>query len=400
LKKKHSVVIIVFAVVAVIAIVTARILSTSQGAKGASSQGAGRGAPVAVETAKMSTRSMTDIREFSGAVKASYTYVVSAKVPGRLLNIYKRIGDEVKSNEIIAKIDDTEYRNALDEAQTQVRVSKASLDESKAQLNHTERELERARGLLEKGIVSKAEFDGLSTQFETQKSRSELAEAQLEQRQVVLSQARTNFEYTQVRAAKAGFVAQRHIDGGTLLSTGSAVVTIVGIDTVFVELAVTEKDYRSINQGKKAAVTTSAVPGKSFEGEVFRVAPFFQSASRTAAVEIALKNDSHLLMPGMSARINIVLESDENAKVVPSAALVEKDGVNAIFVVDDSLTAKFIPVTVGINDGKYAQILSPTDIEGQIVTLGQHLLRDGSKVIIHEKNPEKKKDELAMENSK
>jgi len=338
--------------------------------------------PVPVETADVSQRPMVDVREFAGTVKASYTYVISAKVAGRLLALNKRIGDHVAANESIGRIDDTEFRNALDEAQTQVRVSKASLEEAKAQLVYTERELERTKGLVSKGIASQSELDAQQTQMETQRSRHELAKAQLEQRQVVLSQAKTNFEYTQIRALQGGFVAVRHVDGGTLLSVGSPIVTVVGLDTVFVELAVTEKDYQSLKPGKTASVSTDAIPGQTFEGVVYRMAPYFQSASRTATVEVALKNNARLLKPGMYARINIKLNEDAKAKVVPSQALVEKDGKYSLFVVGDSATVKNVPVQVGINDGTFAQILSPTNLDGKVVTLGQHLLRSGSKVVV------------------
>ena len=338
--------------------------------------------PVPVETAEVSSRPMVDVREFAGTVKAAYTYVISAKVGGRLLSINKRIGDAVAANESIGRIDDTEYRNALDEAQTQVRVSRASLEEAKAQLTHTERELERTKGLVSKGIASQSELDAQETQVETQRSRHELAKAQLEQRQVVLSQAKTNFEYTQIRALQGGFVAVRHVDGGTQLSAGSPIVTVVGLDTVFVELAVTEKDYQSLKPGKTASVSTDAIPGQTFEGVVYRMAPYFQSASRTATVEIALKNNARLLKPGMFARINIKLNEDGAARVVPSQALVEKDGKYSLFILGDSATVKSVPVEVGINDGAFAQILSPAGLDGKVVTLGQHLLRPGSKVVV------------------
>jgi len=384
MKRKHKIRLAIFAVIAIAAITAARMWAAADSKKVTASGpgGGGRGAPVPVEVAEMSVRPMVDIREFAGTVKASYTYVVSAKVGGRLLNINKRIGDTVKANEVIGRIEDIQYRNARDEARTLVRVSRAALEEASAQLAHIERELERSRGLVEKGIVSRAELDGLNTQYETQKSRHELAKAQLEQRQVALSQANTNFEHTQVRVTERGFIAQRHVDGGTLLSVGGPIVTIVGLDTVFVELAVSERDYQSIKQGKKATVTTDAIPDKTFDAVVHRVAPFFQAASRTAVAEVALRNDSRLLKPGMFARINIKLSEDAAARVVPAAALVEREGRFSVFVVGDSAKVRSVPVQIGINDGKYAQILSPASFDGPVVTLGQHLLRNGAVVNI------------------
>jgi len=382
MKKKHGIVLTVFAIVGIAVIVVMQMMSAQSKSAAAAAPGQGARGPVAVEVGAVSVRPMVDIREFAGTVKASYTYVISAKVGGRLLSINKRIGDAVRANELVGRIDDTEYKNALDEAQTQVRVSRASLQESEAQLSHTERELTRARGLVDKGIASQAELDALQTQVNTQRSRHELAKAQLEQRQVLLDRAKTNFEHTQLRASQAGFVAQRHVDGGTLLPVGGPILTVVGLDTVFVELAVTERDYQSLQPGKPATITTDAIPGKTFEGVVYRKAPFFQSASRTAAVEIALRNMDMALKPGMFARINITLSSEGAARVIPAAALVEKEGKYSVFVVGDSLKVRSVPVQVGINDGQYAQVLSPADLDGQIVTLGQHLLRSGSVVTI------------------
>jgi RND family efflux transporter MFP subunit len=217
---------------------------------------------------------------------------------------------------------------------------------------------------------------------ETQSSRLELAKAQLDQRQVVLNQAQTNFNYTVVRASQPGFVAQRHVDGGTLMPVGNPILTVVGLDTVFIELAVTERDYQNLSPGKPAVISTDAIPGRTFNGTVYRMAPFFQAASRTAAVEVAMRNQDRLLKPGMFARINITLNQDEAARTVPSSALVERDGRFSVFVVDDSLKAKSVPVQTGINDGAFVQILSPAELEGPVVTLGQHLLRPGASVVV------------------
>ncbi len=336
--------------------------------------------PVAVETAKPEIRAISDVREFTGTVKAAYTYVVSAKVQGRLVSLNKRIGDPVKANEVIGKVDDTEYRNALSEAQAQVRISKASLSEAQAQLSFTERELERVRELLKKGISSQVEFDALETQLESQKSKYELARAQLEQRDALLSQTQTRLDYTLIRASQPGFIAERHVDGGVLLSVGGPVVTVVGIDTVFVELAVSERDYQRLRPGKAALVKVDAVAEKEFAGTVFRVAPFFQTSSRTAVVEVAVANDSLQLKPGMFAKINVVLDKNDSALVVPSSAIVDKEGKFSVFIVGDSAIVKQVPVEVGINDGSFAQIVSPANISAPVVTLGQHLLKDGGKV--------------------
>ena len=76
-----------------------------------------------------------------------------------------------------------------------------------------------------------------------------------------------------MRAAKKGYVGERHVDGGALMSVNSPVCTIVGIDTVYIEMAVTERDYPLIASGQKALITVDALPGKTFTGKISGSAP-------------------------------------------------------------------------------------------------------------------------------
>ncbi len=344
-------------------------------------RGGGMQGPVPVRTADAQIRQIRDDREFTGTVYASYTYIIAAQVGGRLMNLDRRIGDVVGGNLVVGQIDDTEYRNSLREMEAQLRVSRASVKDAQIQLSFAERELERLRGLVLKGISSQVELETMETQLESHRSRLDLARAQVEQRQASLAQANTRLGYTQIRSSKRGLVAQRHIDPGAQLQPGSPILTIVGIDTVFVEIAVTERDYGRFEPGKQALVVVDAIAGEEFEGVVYRVAPFFKQASRTAVVEIAVPNDSLLLKPGMFARLSITLAQNDSALVVPTPALFERDGKDYVYTLTDSLTVSMTEVIKGIKNETWTEIVSPEAIEGPVVTLGQHLLRDGATVI-------------------
>ncbi|KMQ50025.1 Efflux transporter, RND family, MFP subunit [Chitinispirillum alkaliphilum] len=356
-----------------------------------SGAGWGRGpqGPVAVRVAEPENRHMQEIRQFTGTVRASYTYVVSAQAAGRLLSLDKRIGDRVGANEILGRIDETEYRHSLQEMEAQARVSRATLSESESQLLFTEREFERVKVLVEKGISSRMELETLQTQLESHRSRLELARAQLEQREASLAQARTRLGYTRIRSSKGGLVAKRHVDGGAQLTVGAPVVTIVGIDTVIVEIAVNERDYHRFEPGKAAVVSVDAIPGRTFEGVVHRVAPFFQKTSRTAVVEVAVVNVSQQIKPGMFARLSVTLSEKDSALVVPSSALVEKGQEYFMFVLTDSSTVNMVNVTAGIRDEQWTEIVSPENVDGAVVTLGQHMLRDGARVSVENKSLKK-----------
>lgn len=340
---------------------------------------AGKASVVAVQTASVSYGPIAQKRVFSGTVKAAYSYVVAAKVSGRLSRLSKRIGAKIGVDEIIGKIDDTEYRQAVQEASAQVAVSKASVKESEAQMVFAEKEMQRIKELVEKGVSSQAELDAIETQYATQKSRFDLALAQLDQREASLAQARTRLDYTSIRSAQAGYVAIRHTDGGALLSVNSPVLTIVGIDTVYVELSISERDYPYISKGQQALINVEALSGREFTGTVSSISPLFQTETRTAVVEISVVNDSLLLKPGMFARIEIILAEKDSAQIVPLTSVVNRNGADAVFLASDSGKAHLIMVKTGIRDGDKVEVLNPI-LDGKVVTVGNHLLVDGSRI--------------------
>lgn len=386
MKKKISVVLIILGIALAVLIVIRVIQAASKPESGGQQRG-GAGnqqrsqGPVVVQVAPVTIGPIQEVREFTGSIRPSYSYVLSAKVGGRLVKLTKRIGDYVKTGESVGTIDDTEYRSAQSEAQALVRVGEASILEAQVQVKHLQREHDRVAGLLDKGIATQAEFDALATQLEAARSKLLLAEAQLAQRQAAAAQAQTRVDYTVLRTFQPGFVAARHTDGGALLSVGSQILTIVGIDTVYVEIAVTERDYANLALGQKAIVQVEGIPSNHFNGFVSRIAPQFQTSSRTAIAEIMVVNDSLLLRPGMFARLQIALAHSDTAHLVPTAALFNRDGTFYLYRLTDSSTVQRLSVAAGISSGELTQIVSPAGLTGMVVTLGQHLLADGTRVM-------------------
>lgn len=376
--KAGSLILLVGAIL-MICFCTSKSGSETSGKASAGYSQTGRASVVAVQTVPVSYGPIIQKREFSGTVNAAYSYVIAAKVSGRLSKLSKRIGAKTGVNEVVGRIDDTEYRQAFQEASAQVAVSKASVKESEAQMFFAEKEMQRIKELVNKGVSSQAELDAIETQYTTQKSRFDLARAQLAQREASLAQARTRLDYTSIRSAQAGYVAIRHTDGGALLSVNSPVLTIVGIDTVYVEVSVSERDYPRIRKGQGALIRVEALSGKEFTGTVSSISPLFQTETRTAVVEISVVNDSLLLKPGMFARIEIILAEKDSAQIVPLTSVVNRNGTEAVFLASDSGKVHLIPVKTGIIDGDKVEVLHPV-LDGKVVTVGNHLLVDGSRI--------------------
>jgi RND family efflux transporter MFP subunit len=349
--------------------------------RGSPSQRSGR-PPVAVEVETVRYEPIQETRQFTGSIYPLYQYVVAPKVAGRITRMDKRIGDWVKRDEILARIDHAEYEQAVLEAEANLKISRANLMEIEIQLDLARQELERVQSLQLKGIASPSELDAATTSVHSLESRIQLAQAQVEQRQAALNSAKIRLSYTALSATEPGFVGERFVDEGSLLAPNSPVLSVIGIDTVIVRTTVIERVYGNMQIGQTAEIEVDAFPGKRFTGTVWRIAPMLQETSRVAQMEIKVANDSLWLKPGMFSKVEVVLAEKESAQVVPSQSLVNRNGANGIFTIKDGESvAHFTLVQPGISTPGMTEIVTPK-IEGVVVTLGQHLLEDGSGVIL------------------
>lgn len=338
--------------------------------------------PVAVEVDRLTYGAISDTRQLTGTVYPYYQYVIAPKVSGRVIDIHKRIGDWVDAGEVVAHIDDAEYQQAVREAEANLRIAQAALIEARSQLNLAHLELDRMKLLESKGMVSSAELESAITNSKAQESRLELTQAQVEQRQAALKSANIRLGYTVLTASQPGFIGERFVDEGTLLAPNSPVLSVIGIDKVFVRTTVIERDYGRIKPGQTALIQVDAFPDLRFKGTVSRVAPKLDQASRVAEMEVEVSNDSLVLKPGMFAKLTLVLQEKSNAQIVPNRAAITRSGQTGIFLIKEGETvARYVPVEVGIVSPEKIEILSPK-LEGLIVTLGQHLLEDSSSVIL------------------
>jgi len=380
MKRKRIVWVVVAAFAALLIWRIAVLILASQGGA------AGRfsSPPVAVEVARVAYEPIQETMEMTGTIYPLYQYIVAPKVAGRITKINKRIGDWVEAGEPVARIDDGEYRQLGLEAEANLRIAYANLAETRSQIELAGQELERVRSLQEMQIAPRSDLDAAQSKFNALESRIELAQAQVEQRQAALNVANIRLNYTHLVAAEPGFVGERFVDEGSLLSPNSPVVSVIGIDTVIVRTTVIERAYGQVRIGQSVDLEVDAFPGMVFSGRVSRIAPKLQESSRVAQMEVEVANDSLYLKPGMFCKVTVALAEKVSAQAVPTQAVVTRNGESGVFVVPDGeTTAHYVPVEVGISTADLTEIVSPA-LDGLVVTLGQHLLQEGSAVILPE----------------
>ena len=370
-------------------------LSSPEGGPGGSRR---TNAAVAVELAPVEQADISEIGNYTGSLFPYTEFVLAPKVAGRLEKILMHIGDVVHDGDLVAVLDDEEYQQEVSQARAELEVTRANLQEVRSTLENARREFRRTEELRKKKIASESQLDAAQSQYATQQAKMKVAQAQVSQKEAALNIANLRLLYTRVRVPDNGgterVVGERFVDEGTLLASNTPIVSILDIGKLVAVIHVIEKDYFKLKPGQKAMITTDALPGKTFSGQVVRIAPMLKEKSREARVEAEIENPGMTLKPGMFIRLQILYAVHAAATVVPTAALVKRDGVQGLFQADAaSGKARFVPVTVGITQGARAEVLAPT-LKGEVVTLGNHLLEEGTPVLL----PEAPRDASASSN--
>lgn len=340
-----------------------------------------------VEVADVERGSIELVRVFNGTLEPAASFRVAPKVGGRIERLVVDLADTVTNGQVVAELDDAEFEQEVTQAEADLAVAEANLAEALSAREIAARALQRQSTLLERGVASDVQFDTAQAESLATEARVAVAEAGVQRATSVLKAARIRRSYTQVRATwnpEAGrrVVAARSVDEGDTVAANTPLLTIVQLDPLRAVLYVAERDYPKLSPGQTVRIETDSYGGRRFEGRVERVAPVFEAASRQARVELSVPNPDGLLKPGMFIRAEAVLERVEDAVVVPTAAVTSRDDRAAVFLLDEAGSGvQLVPVEVGIQGRGRTQVLSP-GLEGRVVTLGQQLLDDGSRVAV------------------
>lgn len=351
-------------------------------------QKGGRGARstvVAVETAKIETADLGDRVIFTGSIKAEERYDASPKISGIIRSVNFNVGDRVKRGEVLAVLDDDEYRLIVEQEEASLRVAQANANDAEKQLTIIRRDFERIDNLWRERVISAQEYDKTDATLKAQEAKYESAIANVRLAEAMLKTAQVKLGYTRVMAdwdegPDERVIGQRYKDAGGLVAANTPILSVLDIDRVRAIISVSEKQYPRIALGDKVIVSTDAFPGREFHGQVARIPQELGALTREAEIEVAVDNRALALKPGMFIRADIEFQRRKDAVAAPLAAVVRRDdGRRGVYVVGDGTdTVAFQPVVEGIVDGDLVELVNAPDMVGlEVVVLGQHLLKDG-----------------------
>lgn len=343
--------------------------------------------PVPIEVADIYKGDLALSRTFSGTIYPYYKFVASAKVSGRVERLRVDIGDHVSRGQLIAQLEDAEFKQAVIEAEARLAVAEANCIEAESHLKITQRELDRTKALHRRGITSDSGLDSAKTEILASQAAVKVAEANRRREDAALEAARIRLGYTQIQAGwqrgdEGRTIAERYVDEGDTVAANTQLFSIVELDPVMAVIQITEKDYPLVVVGQQAVLRTDAFSERMFAGEVSRIAPIFHESSRQARIEIRVSNPDRLLKPGMFTRCTLELKQVKDTTSVPEMAITRRNNRDGIFwVTEDGNSVKWIEVDIGLQTNELVEI-GDISLSGKVVILGQQFLNDNSSVRI------------------
>lgn len=314
-----------------------------------------------------------------GSLRAEETVAVNPKVNGRVVEILVNIGDAVTAGDLIARLDDDELQQQLQQREAALEVNQAVVNQRELELRNQGTMLDRAKGLAESGLMSAEELESSQTRYDVAQAQLNLARAQLVQAEASAAEIGIRVDQTRILAPISGLVGRRHVDPGAMVNASTSLATIVKLDTVKLVAAVPERDVSKVAAGATGTIYVDAIPGRSFRGEVARISPLLDPQTRTAQIEVVVPNPEHELKAEMFARLELDFGSKRDALRIPRQALVVRGEQQGVFVITDDI-ARFREIQIGLAEDDWLEITGGIAVGETVATMGANLLRDGDPV--------------------
>ncbi|MDR1406935.1 MAG: efflux RND transporter periplasmic adaptor subunit [Tannerella sp.] len=320
--------------------------------------------------------------EYVGRIRAASYVEVHARVEGYLERMLFEEGKYVKQNESLFIINSAQYRARLEKA-------KAQLKKAEAQAAKSKRDVERLTPLYEQHAASQLDLDNAIAALED-------AEANIAMSQADLDQAQLELNYTTVTSPIAGYISERFVDVGELVGPGvnSKLAAVVKSDTVLVDFKMTALDYlrserRNVRFGEQdttrswqPTVTVTLADNSEYPitGYVDFADPIVDPRTGTFGVRAELTNTDQRLLPGQFTRVKLLLDVREQATVVPRKAVSIEKGGAFIFIVRRDNRAEKRFVQIGPELANHIVIERGLGESESVVVEGFHKLTPGMTV--------------------
>lgn len=316
--------------------------------------------PVSVENVRL--QSIEQYINTTGTAKATFETVLNSEIAGDyhlMVNPQTgrtfKIGDRVKEGQVIIRLEDEEYVNNI------------AIEAVKLNLEISQQEYEKQKSLYEKGGV---------TLYELRNS------------EVSKTNAQYNYESAQIRLAKMNIIAPfsgvivdlPYFTKGTRISTGTAMVTLMGYDKMYMEINLPEKNISEVQTGQVAIITNYTIGTDTLRGTISQLSPAISMETRTFKGILQIENPDLKLRPGMFVKADIITARKDSTIVIPKDIIMTGSRGKYVFTVGRNSTADDRYITIGLQNQDYVEVLEGLTRNDRLIIKGYETLRDNAKI--------------------
>ena len=285
-----------------------------------------------------------------GSISAVQGAELSTDLAGTVAQVNFQNGGEAKKGDVLVKL-------------------VASQEE--ADLELARNDLARARDLVARKVISKADLDA--------------AESKFKQKEGIV-------QHKEVRAPFDGQLGIRQVNVGQMIKEGQQVVQLTALDPVYVDFALPQQELAKVSTGLEVRVHTDAAPGKEFKGKLTAINAMVDTVTRNVSLQGTLENPDHTLRPGMFTKVELLLPEKHKALVIPGSAVSYAPFGDSVFVIEkkkdektgkESQTIRQQFVKVGEARGDLVSIVEGLKANETIVGTGVFKLRNGMTVTVN-----------------
>jgi membrane fusion protein, multidrug efflux system len=296
---------------------------------------------------------------------------ITSKIPGRVEKVNVEKGATVKHGDILIELEQEELVLGVKQA-------KAALASADAHLADTKNDYKKMKNLYEEKSIPGQRWEKIQAGLK-------VAEAQVEQAKAALALTKKQLANAAIRSPIDGIITNKFVEPGEVVSPpmmpGMPLLQIMKLDILKTMVNISEKRVNQVHVGQEAEVKVDGLPGRTFSGKISKVAPVVDHQNRTFEIEINIPNPEFELKAGMFARVSILLEGRSDVLLLPLEAILDKGKDKVIFVAQDNV-AQQRTVTVGLNDGANAEIISGVKEGEKVIVKGNLGIEEDTKIIV------------------
>ncbi len=317
-----------------------------------------------VRAQQIQLKKLSKPTSYSGEVKARYVTDLAFRVAGKLVERKVDVGVEVKKGQLLARIDPTDYKLSVVSSKAQMNSAQADVDKASA-------DLARYKNLLEKGVISRTEFDRYQNIYNT-------TLAKLNQTKALLDVDENKANYTDLFADADGVITEVLAERGEVVAQGQAIIRLARPQEKEISISISENRLDELNKSNELNISLWAYPQLKLRGKIREISPNADPVTRTYNVRVTILNPTDDVHLGMTATVILQRHTTQAVALLPLTALYAQGEKPTVWIVDTKThQVKLTPVQLSEFYGNYVTVTQGLSDGQWVVTAGTHKLHEG-----------------------